>query len=173
MGNTPQTFDVVIEKIVDESSSGFITYKSVKRSSFLLEYSHPKFHVLVKKLQKNKAYRLHCTQTLGQIGSSEGYIQDVTDLPPIKFTGTIVDYIHDRCNKGKDLYAEVVLEERPLKIPGYNYYAVLLIEKDRISFLKTGVPYEFRVTLFRGENEFLIGEVICVKLNTTGECTSK
>lgn len=166
MGNTPCTFDVVIKYIIDESSSGFITYRSVKGNSFQLEYSHPKFHLLVKKLQKNCAYRLNCIiKGDGLLFAETTIIQDVTDLPPIKFTGTIIDYIHDRCDRKADSYTEVVLEERPLKIPGYNYYAVLLIEKDRVPFLKTGVPYEFKVCLFRGENEFLISDVNCVKLS--------
>lgn len=177
MGNSqPSLFDIVIKEIVDESSSGYITYKSVKGNSFHLEYSHPNFHVLVKKIQKNHAYRFSCIVKLsGFLGDFKtNYIQNVTDVPSDKFTGTIVDYIHDRCDKKKDdPYAEVILEQRPLKISGYNYYAVLLIEKDRIPFLKTGVPYEFKVSLFRGENEFLISDVNCVKLNVSGEGNTK
>ena len=156
--------DFVIKEIVDRSRYGYIDYRFVGEKEARLAYDHPKFHLLIKKLQKDQAYRVsYIIKADNCFGDNEcAYIQDVLDVPVIKISGTIVDYIHNRPNK-EDPYTEVILEQRPLRIPGYNWYAILLIEKERIPSLKTGVPYEFNVSLFRGENEFLIKDISCSK----------
>lgn len=160
--------DFVISEISDYSSHGFIDYHFVGGKHAYLAYRHPKFNLLVKRLQKDQAYRLSYTINVDNCfgDNKRTWIRDVFDVPVIKISGTIVDYIPDRSNEEEkeDPYVEVILEQRPLIIPGYEYYyAVLLIEKERIASLKTGVPYEFNVSLFRGENEFLIKDISCSK----------
>ncbi len=154
--------DFVIKEIVDYSRYGYIDYRFVGGKFATLDYKHPKFNLVVKRLQKGQAYRFSYILTAD---NTRAWIQDVFDVPVIKISGTIIDYIPDRSNKEnkEDSYAEVILEKRPISIPGHKYYAVLLIEKERIPSLKTGVPYEFNVALFHGENEFLIKDISCSK----------
>lgn len=157
--------DLVVKCIHDESSYGYMRYTFVQNGAEMhLNYDHPNFHVLVKKLKKDQAYCIHYTRKMmyafGGVRYYGYYIHDVTDVPSVKITGTIVDYTDDKWIDQKDNpYSEVLLEKRPLKIPDYDYYCILLIDKKRIPALSTGVPYEFTVTLFRGANEFLIGEI--------------
>ena len=132
--------------------------------SMILEYEHPNYPALVNKLRKNQAYRIRYrrkTWTTGiDVEHHQDYIDDVTDVQPIKITGTIVDYFHrGNINVNDKVYSEVFLTQRPLKIPGHDCYAILLIDRKRITAISKGVPYEFTVSLFRGVNEFLIGEI--------------
>ena len=136
---------------------------------FILDYAHSDFARIVEKLQKETACRIRYSIRVFIFHSRRALchvhiIQEVTDVPTIKITGSVVAYIRDRNEQNDDdKYVEVLLQERPIKIPGYDYYGVLLIEKERIDALLKNIPYEFTVSLFRGANEFLIGEVNAVK----------
>ena len=157
-------YDFVVKHIQDESSHGYMKYTFVQGGSEMrLNYEHSRFHILVNKLKKDQAYRIDYTREMRVafgVRFHENIIQDVTEIPSVKITGTIVDYTDEKwIDRKDDPYSEVLLEKRPLKIPGYDYYAILLIDKKRIPALSVGVPYEFTVTLFRGANEFLIGEI--------------
>ncbi len=161
--------DFVTKQAIDDSARGYITYNVNQCDiSLMLNYSHPDFAMIFQKLKTRKANRIRysskVTHEFDRVKWYQHTIVDVTDVPAIKITGSIVEYIHDRWKDVKDdLYVEVLLDQRPLKIPGYNYYGILLIEKKRIDALSKNIPYEFAVSLFRGANEFLIGEVNAVK----------
>lgn len=159
--------DVIIKSIHDHSSSGCIAYETYRTAPLLLEYSHPEFPALIRKLQVDKSYRIRF-----RFDSYVGpfTIMTVTDVPTVKITGSLVDILHNRLgaeskskSKSDDPYAEVILDRRPVQLPGYDYYAVLLLEKTRLSCLTVGCSYEFTVSLFRGVNEFLIKDIECPK----------
>lgn len=162
--------DCVIKDIKDYSSNGAMLYATHQHADwFILDYAHSDFARIVEKLQKETACRIRCSIKYSYTVVEGHYvrvhiIQEVTDVPTIKITGSVVAYIRDRSEQNDDdKYVEVLLQERPIKIPGYDYYGVLLIEKGRIDALLKNIPYEFTVSLFRGTNEFLIGEVNAVK----------
>lgn len=174
MGNSKAkpdtTEDFVIKDTKDYSSDGAMAYAIHQHVDWLiLGYAHPDFARMVEKLQKETACRIRYSSEYSYFIVEGRYrhvhtIQDVTDVPTIKITGSVVAYIRDRNEQNDDnKYVEVLLQERPIKIPGYTYYGVLLIEKERIDALPKNIPYEFAVSLFRGANEFLIGEVNAVK----------
>ena len=91
---------------------------SLVENTHTLAYRHPKFNLLVKRLQKDQAYRLSYTVNVDNCfgDNKRTWIRDVFDVPVIKISGTIIDYIPDRSNKEEkeDPYAEVILEQRPL-----------------------------------------------------------
>lgn len=174
MGNAQQTLsskapvlirDLVVKEVYDESSKGYIKCEFMQNNlNMILEYEHPNYPALVNKLRKNQAYRIRYrrkTWTTGiDVEHYQDYIDDITDVQPIKITGTIVDYFPRKNIIANDSsHAEVFLTQRPLKIPGHDCCAILLIDRKRIPAISKGVPYEFTVSLFRGVNEFLIGEI--------------
>lgn len=160
--------NLVLQFIQDTSEHGYITFRFVQnRMNIRLMYSHPRFAELRSKLVVDNAYRI--TYHLRQEESDDIYeMLDVQDAQSANILGKIHDFsmiFADTCHGDYFYrpYAEVLLTERPIKIPGYfknDCFVVLLIDKKRIPALEKNVEYDFTVRLFQGKNVFLIGEIM-------------
>lgn len=163
--------NLVLQFIQDTSEHGYITFRFVQnKMNIRLMYSHPRFAELRSKLIVDNAYRIiyHVQQEESDYLVAIYEMLDVQDAQSANILGKIHDFsmIFADSYHGDyfyHTYAEVLLTERPVKIPGYfknDCFVVLLIDKNRIPALEKNVEYDFTIRLFQGKNVFLIGEIM-------------
>jgi hypothetical protein len=162
----PEFIDVTIDSSYDYSGDGYFVYRLIglDLTTFAaLPYQHSNFITLRDKLKRGMVRRcviLYNRKYQHNFYDHNEYVPELVDVlpvPPISITAQIdgfAPYQHNR--------SEIILTNRPFKLPGDKKCVRLWIETDRVKALESYVGTNLNLTMtYIGGNNYQVTEINC------------
>jgi hypothetical protein len=161
-------YEGTVDGVMDKSCYGYIQYSVTSHCGWMqqqLEYSNPNFAEYRDKLKANSTHRFTVT-------ASSGQRKIISVGPTLRhyITGKIDSILDDTGNlvttnstQKLTSWCEIIMEQRPFKIPENNNYVKLLIQGERVVSLPRHIPVQLQIYLESFPNRYAVEEVSVIK----------